>query len=257
MDKLYSIKKNNRGLSLVELIVAISVGVLISGAIVALISFSIRIYRDEKANLAAQYELQTNVNQIVDTIMSANDYVIQSSTGTPISPTDIGGTLKSDTHYAAFGEYKDNKFKGVIFVAGPEKKDDEGNGTGKFDIFMDRAVRTGASGSNAGAIVKAWAEDIAKKKDESPNPYLLGEDATAFRIEPKVKSITEGVKTYVNITPEGFVNPLGVEIQLDFQKDATGKVVNKHVEDEALIRNKISTDIYINGTAYSLKRKSD
>lgn len=231
------LKHNNKGLSLVELIVAISVGVIVASAIAALMTFAIRMYRNESANLSAQYELQTNVNQIMDTIMGANTYVIQSK--------EAGSTLLCDTHYAAFGKYNGTDFEGVIFVAGPENP----AGTGRFNIYMDRGKWPD---STALAAVSSQVSVIEADMTSAHSRYLLGEGSTQFRIEPKI--LTASPKTYVNITAAGYKNPLSVEVELNFQKDATGKVVNRHVKDEALIRNKISTDIYIDGTSYKLDK---
>ena len=50
-------KLNDKGLSLVELIVAISIGVIVSASIAALLTFSIRMYRNESVNTSMQYEL--------------------------------------------------------------------------------------------------------------------------------------------------------------------------------------------------------
>lgn len=236
MSEMSKKKLNNKGLSLVELLVAISVGVIVSGAIAALMLFAIRMYRNESANLSAQYELQTNVNQIMDTIMGANCYVIQSK--------EPGSVLISDTHYAAFGKYNTSGFEGVIFVAGAENP----IGSGRFNIYMGRDTW---SGGTLLAAVQAGVSAIEADMG-SNSQYLLGEGSSQFRIEPKV--LTVSPKTYFNITSEGYKNPLSVEVELNFQKDATGKVVDKHVKDEALIRNKISTDIYIDGTKYSLNK---
>ena len=235
-NKKLNNKLNNRGLSLVELIVAISIGVIVSGSIAALMTFAIRMYRNESANVSAQYELQTNVNQIVDTIMGANCYVIKSAD----SPSPAGRL----TDYAAFGSFDGSSFSGVVFVPGPEDPAD----SDRFNIYMDRGTWPGTS---AYAAVITHVGTINASIGAVPNPYFLGEGSTLFCVEPKI--LTESPKTYVNITSDGYRNPLSVEVELYFQKDATGKVVDKHVKDEVLIRNKVSADIYINGTPYSLK----
>ncbi len=235
---------NNKGLSLVELIVAISIGVIVAGSIAALMTFAINMYRNESANISAQYELQTNVNQIMDNIMGANCVVLQkTSTASP------AGRL---THYAAFGKFDDtnHKFEGVIFVSGAEKP----TGSGRFNIYMDRGTWNEPATGNVKDIVAKQVTVIEAAMDTVPNPYLLGEGSTMFRIEPKVLTATPS-KTYVNITPAGYKNPLSIEVELNFDKDATGKVVHKHVSDEALIRNRISSPIYIDGSQYNLIRE--
>jgi len=244
---------NNKGLSLVELIVAISIGTIVSGAIAALMTFAIRMYRNESVNVSAQYELQTNVNQIMDTIMGANCFVIQSvSAESPSPESEEESESESEasvspagrvTRYAAFGKFDGSTFDGVVFVSGTENP----AGSGRFNIYMDRGVW---SGSDAKTAVAEPVEYITNAMSTTPNQYLLGEGSTLFRIEPKI--LTESPKTYVNITPEGYKNPLSIEVELNFQKDAQGKVVDKHVKDEALIRNRISTPIYIEGDTYTL-----
>ena len=226
-----------------ELIVAISIGVIVSGAIAALLTFSINMYRDESANVSAQYELQTNINQIMDTIMGANCVVIQKA-----ASADMNGKY---TEYAAFGKFDKTtkKFDGVIFVASTPV-------SGRFNIYMDRGIWSKTGADTALAVVDDRYKTIkATFPVAGPNAYLLGEGSTQFRIEmKKKKSPTEAAYPYVNIESTGYVNPLSVEVELNVQKDATGKKVNKHVKDEAFIRNKLSTPIYIDGIEYDLDK---
>ncbi|MCR5591432.1 MAG: prepilin-type N-terminal cleavage/methylation domain-containing protein [Lachnospiraceae bacterium] len=241
-----NLKLNDNGLSLVELIVAISIGVIVSGSIAALMNFAINMYRNESANVSAQYELQTNVNQMMDTIMGANCVVIQK-----VDSPDPAGRI---THYAAFGKFDGtgtHKFDGVVFVSGSENP----AGSGRFNIYMDRGIWNDPSSGNAKEIVAKRVTEIEGAMGTTPNPYLLGEGSTKFRIEPKVLTASPS-KTYVNISSTGYKNPLGIEVELNFDKDATGKVVHKHVEEEALIRNKISVPIYIDGSEYKLDKSN-
>ena len=80
-------KQNNRGLSLVELIVSISIGVIVSGSIAALMVFALRTYRNESVNTSMQYELQTSINMMMDEIMGAQDLVVIQNDG--VSITDV------------------------------------------------------------------------------------------------------------------------------------------------------------------------
>lgn len=250
-------KVNNKGLSLVELIVAISIGAIVSGTIAALMTFAIRAYRDESAKVSAQYELQTNVNMIMDTIMGANCIVIQKAN--TVSPS---GRL---TEYAAFGKFtstthtpeggapsKTYEFDGVVFVAGSEYP----ASSGRFNIYMDRGKWSYSGKETAKDIIEKKVTDMKTDIAAHPvtdNPYLLGEGSTRFRIEPKVLSETPS-KTYVNIGSGKYKNPLSIEVELRFEKDATGKVVNRQVKDEALVRNKITVPIYIDGSEYTLDK---
>lgn len=243
MKRSNNVQLNNKGLSLVELIIAISIGAIISGTIAALMTFAVRMYRNESANVSTQYELQTNVNQLVDTIKSANCFVIQQNDGTDPD-------LKSDTYYAAFGSFSGGNFTGVVFIAGAESP----SASGKFNIYMDRGTWAGATAVAAvDAHVTAIEGDL--DDDDASKEYLLGMGATQFRIEPvKEKTPVDASYPYVNISSEGYVNPLSIEVELSFEANAIGRKYNKHVKDEAMIRNRVSTPVYIDGDGFELIR---
>ena len=92
---MVGLKSNNRGLSLVELIVAVSIGAIVAASITALIAFAVRTYHNESVNTSLQYELQTDINQVVDAIMSSSGVVIVNNDGR--------------TEYAGFGQFKETR----------------------------------------------------------------------------------------------------------------------------------------------------
>ena len=89
------LRKDNRGLTLVELLVTLAVSAVLAGAVSALIGYSVSTYNNENVNTEMQYEIQTNVNQIMDAIMSSSGVVIVSS--------------GSNTDYAGFGRFKETR----------------------------------------------------------------------------------------------------------------------------------------------------
>lgn len=245
MDRIDEGKLNNKGLSLVELIVAISIGVVVSGAIAALITFSIRMYNNESVNTAMQYELQTNINMMMDEIMGASALVVEHDT--TVSDTDTG---KAYTKYAMFGNPRadvggERGFKGVIFVPSAPV-------AGKFDIYMKvvEAVPT----STLSALASAECASVLGASD--PTQYLLGENATMFKIVPDPK----GTNLVVDADPtkNTYRNPIEVKVELQFEKNGWGtKVYSKHVDDITYLRNKVSDTIYVDGVAYNLKKKEE
>ena len=247
---------NNKGLSLVELIVAISIGVIISGSVAALIAFSLRMYNNENVNTAMQYELQTNLNMMMDEIMSASAFAIKQNDAAP------GATLTTDTtgtpytKYAMFGNpnyvikdgvdehgldvYK-RYFKGVIFVSSPPDAE------GKFKVYMKEVQKEYAL--NVTVPLQDLAETEYDAVDDyfptttpapgaTPvvSPYLLGENVTQFVIYPS--NLDETGKTYSN--------PVELQVELRFEKNGWGeKEYEKHVRDHVYMRNKATVSLFV------------
>lgn len=242
---------NNNGLSLVELIVAISIGVIISGAVAALITFGLRMYNNENVNTAMQYELQTNINMMMDEIMGAATLVVEQNAGplgAALSQDDIGTPY---TKYAMFGnpnvvvkvgtDYK-KYFKGVIFVSSPPDAD------GKFQVYM-KEVESSKYSMGDTIPLKTLAEgeyDIVD--DDFPilgapptiSPYLLGENVTQFVICPDPNNHFDDTNKY-------YSNPVEVKVELRFAKNGWGeKEYEKHVREFVYMRNKATGSLFVN-----------
>lgn len=236
VDSKGNLELNNRGLSLVELIVAITIGSILAASIAALITFSLRTYHNESVNTAMQYEIQTNVNQMMDVIMESSGAVI------------VQGSDKTD--YAGFGQFAETRdvngavtsvdFTGVVLVSGERDAT-----TGDFDIYMKRiSASAPVSDSDASVVIQKEANKVKTATDK--RPYLLGQYAKEFKITLNTDScIVAGNK---------YINPLNVDVELEFEKDGSGKTINKRVADNAVMRNKVTADIYVDGTKYELKK---
>ena len=215
---LMNSKLNNRGLSLVELIVALSIGTVVAGSIAALMTFAIRQYRNESVNTEMQYELQSNINMIMDEIMGAQSVIVVQN-----SPTSVSAGNLLYTKYALFGKFSTSgtkyNFSGVIFASSSKGSDD------KFKIFMDRI--SGAEGSSPIDIAQKCYGAISA----GGTKYLLGENATRFMIMPN--SLDEINHTYTN--------PISIKVELQFEKNGWGgRNYSKHVSDIVYLRNKVS-----------------
>ena len=241
----YGIKSNNRGLSLVELIIAISIGAIVSASIAALITFSIRTYHNESVNTAMQYEIQTNVNQMMDAIMGASGVVINNNA----DKTDYAGFGHFDVTRDDTGKITSVSFYGVVLVSG------EKDSNNVFEIYMRNIDKAHAVTFTTTAETQASADKAVSKaakviKDATDKkPYLLGQYAKAFKLSIN----TDTDKSSCIVTGNKYINPLVVDVELEFEKDGSGKKINKRVKDNAVIRNKVTTDIYLNGTKYELK----
>ncbi len=251
MSKLYQIKRDNKGLSLVELIIAISVGVIVSASIASLIAFSIRSYHNQSVNTAMQYEIQTNINQVMDAIMSSSGLVI------------VQGADKTD--YAGFGHFTETRnavgavtsvsFTGIVLASG-----DRDATKGTFDIYMRRvdgsAENPAGTGTDAEKAVQDAVSAITSEAVTDKRPFLLGQNAKEFKLTVETDPAKSSciVSAPSESDPGAYINPLSVDVELEFEKDGTGRTINKSVKDNAIMRNKVTADIWIGGKRYVLSK---
>ncbi len=224
------LQKNNAGVTLVELIVAFSVGLIVAGAIASIIYISTRLYSRESTNISGQYEIQTTLNQTVDSIESAQWFSYKQ---------DMIGSNAVNTAYIALGKISKDAtgyyFEGEIYT------DDYDGVKDRFNVYMNRYNATNrlsiaAPGANT-------LEQNAKTAVESAYPsiktdqYLLGQDATKYIVSLDIGS---------NRFSGGYYeNPLIFNVEIDFSKRSMTGEVKKHVEDTVTLRNHLNKSLYI------------
>ncbi len=238
-------KLNNRGLSLVELIIAISIGVIVSGAIAALISFSIRMYQNESVNTSMQYELQSNINLMMDEIMGSQTVLVIQDTDGDKDHVNTEGSVKPPyTRCALFGKFEGIteegaskvRFNGVVFVSNMVS----GSADGRFSVYMNRV--SDVVGNDPKAVAKSCYDTVKSSFSTSPNPYLMGENLVQFVIIPDPDGIC------FDTSDMTYTNPIPVKVELSFERDGWGtKKYNKHVKDVTYLRNMVD-DIHQSGT---------
>lgn len=233
---------SNKGFSLVELIVAIAVGAIVAGSIASIIVISVRMYSKETTNIAGQYEIQTTLNQTVDSAESAQWFALSE---------EKGGGKTVNTKYIAFGKLTgtapDMKFEGEIFT-----DDYNAASPGRFNVYMNRYSSASplvvGSEADAGAAIAAEASGNIKGKRE----YLLGEGATKY-----VVSLDTAANRFTDdssLEDAGYAgyyeNPIIFTVSIDFAKDSMTGEVTKHAEDKVTFRNRIDKSLYIDGKGY-------
>lgn len=235
-DKIKSIK-NNKGYTLVELIAAIGAAAVVAGSIAALISFSMRMFDRESKNTSTQYEIQTNLNQVVDSIEQAQWFAIKD---------DTDGYVR----YAAFGKIQKNAsdgkyyYIGEIFVTGTRDADN------RFNIYMNRYK----DGVLEITDIDAPIDSIEGVESTIKNDiYLLGEGAKTFTITAASVAPTSSSSSSSTVTVYEFKNPITFNVSMDFEKMSMGKLISKHVEDKVTVRNFINAKVYNKDNYYSLK----
>ncbi|MCR4755125.1 MAG: SH3 domain-containing protein [Lachnospiraceae bacterium] len=164
------IRKNNKGLSLVELIVAVAILAIVGVGIMGFVSFSSRNYTQANKNVKLQYEQQMTVNRIRDIVLETSRAIAYDDTthsltvfsdtagssitadGTDVSATPIivsriffteaaegedAGTLSLLTAYLSSSDIQDKKYSDITI-----------SGTG--DILTDTVKEFSADLSNVG-----------------------------------------------------------------------------------------------------------
>ncbi len=237
---------NNKGLSLVELVVAMAVGSIIAGSIAFLIVTSTRMYSKENANIEGQYEIQTTLNQTVDSAESAQWFALSQDT--------LSGSIVN-TKYIAFGKLFKNPSDSKILFAGEIFTDDYSSrdSNGRFNVYMNRYTALDVT-SEASAYSAVSGEADTIRGDAK---YLLGQGATKYIVTPDNVSAR-----FINTNPSdedykaGFAgyykNPIVFNVEIDFLKESMSGFVNKHSEDKVTFRNRIDRTLFIGTNGYYL-----
>ena len=234
----------NKGVTLVELIAAISIASIVAGAIGALVIFCVRMYSNQSMITLVQKEVQTSLNQIVDSAESASWFYLNNETdgsGNVVRTKAVafGKIVKSDSD-------SDSKYYyvGELFVAGDE------DSSGRFNVYMNRYAE--GVMQLAGSDKASYAASAREKLSEAAagivgrEEYLIGEDASKF--------IVKIDESCLNTTDSTFSNPISFDINVGYARQAFGgKLVEKEAEDQAMLRNSVKYNIYVGSVSYSLK----
>lgn len=227
----------NKGFTMVELIAAIGIGVVLASAVAGLIAFSVRMYSNQVKTTEIQKEIQTTLNQIEDSAVSASWFTYKNDAG--------------KTKYVAFGKIgkkdptdTDLYFFGEVFVTG-EVTD------GKFNIYMNRySYPDGGLAVSDITNAKSQISSYASGSDWNDEKYLIASDATKFKVDYRAKPTPSPTPIAGTIT-----NPISFDFEIEFVRSGMGKEIKKSVKDEATLRNHVEGTVSIDGVDYSVVLK--
>lgn len=214
---------NNDGLSLVELLVAISIGAIVSASVASLLVFSLRMYGKQSVDVEMQQELQLASNMVIDSIMESDSFIVAKS-------SDTAGIEQSDAVILGKFRYTESSsssglfFTGYVFCA---NNVDSTNSDGK--LYMKKYPETELAEDcvNAGVIVPDNVVTELSGSVAGKEEYLLATNIQVFNLTPSGDSI-QGNKYY---------NPFSVNLDLQLEKKAGIANVKKELHDTIAIRN--------------------
>ncbi len=200
-----NIKSNNKGLSLVELVIAIAIAAVVSTLIITMITSSSSMFRNESKKIDVQNDMQIVQNQIADALRQA----------TAISVVKYGDSIRIYT--------------GEINTTTNQLTAEYGSETNYPDSIITYE-------DNVLYITSSYMETI-------PKGYILSENVTDFDISIGENAIaytevtTDAAGNSVTVNKSYYTNPLTLDITI---KIGSGKDM-KDADMTVQVRNKLET----------------
>lgn len=226
--------KDNKGFSLVELLVAITISAIVAGGIGYLLTTSLRMYNKDTVDVSLQQELQITLNQIVDYAMESETIV-----------ADFDGTYPD---YLALGTFESASGTGVLDKTKLNAQIiwQDGNKLYlKKTTVDDFCLSSNPTDADFRKIDKSKIESLIPAAGASSDANLLAQYVTEFKVTG-IGGIVEVKDESGNVTGHAYENPLSIILELEFKKSVATADRNKKVEDTVSLRNKVTNDIYVN-----------
>jgi len=233
---------DQRGMTLVELLVAFAVSAIVLTGLSYMLFSSLRLYGRTNANVDAQNESQTALNLVLDSILSAKGIVL-----TEQDPSSVGA---GEITCAMFGELevrndKSMKFTGDAVLWQPDVAEMYlMSGTYELGVCSDEAMAPKEAMTAMKGLLPADAQDRL--------PYLMAQNITAFQIECAEECFAVPTPTPVpagtpdpgkikNYFDEPLILNVSMTVEVDYQND---KSVTREMSDSVAVRNRLS-EVYI------------
>ncbi len=233
--------KDNRGITLVELLVSMAIFGIVAAILASITSMAIKFYSSEKVDAGMQYEGQIALNSIMDAVMQTNGIAIVNDT---VAVTDsAGNTVNKNVTKALFlGEFYtaggDYHFTGKVVYGAYDSN------TASL-YLIEYTDFTG--GADVNATMTDMAADFASKTADEKKSFLLAERISSLLVEPSAGSISAGD---VSGNGAAFFNPFSVDITIVLESRTPKGVESQTVKDKAMIRNTLDV-IYYGGIDYA------
>lgn len=223
-NRIAKMQTDNRGLTLIELIITVAIIAIFSGVVLTFITTGSNTYRSTSSSAKVQMETQELIDRMEDMIIDTNRSLYYAN-GTG---ENIGSAIKNDIKQSGTGNSDGNK----TFIVCNEYKNNDGNTSqyicdvidwDKEDATVYYSQREYTASSSSDGAGKDDTETAALSEDE--------EDVSAFSLdeEDSGEQNVRNARTKVNRS----VLATGI---LDFRADLT------KVESDNIVRFQLSTE---------------
>lgn len=232
--------KNNKGFSLVELLVAIAVAAIVTAGIASLMMQSLSMYSKETVNAKLQTDLQTASNYLFDSVMESKGFIIINDTTN--SPTVTRFALLGDFSGEG-GAYKVEN--GYLYIADSNL---QAGSSGSIYLSEYSYPHSGSTGASLDVIAKDISDHYVKVNDGTEGVLgkeenVLVNNVTKFLLKPS-DGVLNGIEE-TDSTNKSFGNPISLDVKITFEKTSNfGKVITKNIEEAIDMRNTIKSNVY-------------
>lgn len=243
------IKNDNRGLSLVELLVAFAVSAIVLSGLAYLMINVLNIFGRTNVNVELQNESQTAMNLVIDNIMDAGGLCMIETDHVPV-PGDTGNTpvcvlLGKLTINDA--DYESVSFVGDAVIWDPAEEE--------MYLLTYQNVTEGAI-TASGAVSKSDAaliavEEIKKQvlnlSVEDRKPFLMARHVTSFDLRPadyyqfpEPGSKPDPDQPGLSKTVYYYQSPIVLSLHMEFAMEyKAGRELTREMDDDISIRSRI------------------
>lgn len=228
--------KDNRGITLVELLVSLAIFGIVAAALAGITSMVLKFYSSEKTDAGMQYEAQTALNKVMDLVMQTNGiafYNVENGADVETMALFLGEFTFNGSTYVfdgevIYGDYSDGV--NALYV-GPYRNAD----TGQITVF------------NA---MEALVIDFFSRDEDFKKGCLLAESVKTMQVLPYEECVSGGDTSSGDAE---FFNPFSVYIEIVLEARTQKGIETKQVTDRVMLRNTL--DVVYNGDCKYEKSK--
>lgn len=227
--------KDNRGITLVELIVSIAIFSVVAAILAGITGLILKFYSSEKMDSGMQYEGQMALNTVMDSVMQTQGIAIVNG---DVTVEDLNGNdvTKTVTKGLFLGEFTFSgstcHFTGKA-VFGAYDADVASLYVEQYTDF------TGTDTVND--TMTNMANEFFLKSEDYQKSHLLAERVTSMLVEPSPGSISTGD---VSAGGSFFYNPFSVDITIVMEARTQKGIETQKVTDRVMVRNTLDVVYY-------------
>ncbi len=243
------VKNDNRGLSLVELLVAFAVSAIVLSGLAYLMINVLNIFGRTNVNVELQNESQTAMNLVIDNIMGAGGLCMIETDHVPV-PGDAGNTpvcVLLGKLTISDADYESVSFVGDAVIWDPAEEE--------MYLLTYQNMTEGAI-TASGAVSKSDAaliavEEIKKQvlnlSVEDRKPFLMARHVTSFDLRPadyyqfpESGSKPDPDQPGLSQTVYYYQSPIVLSLHMEFAMEyKAGRELTREMDDDISIRSRI------------------